>query len=422
MESDAIFANGDTHSDTAEDIQSKQSISDNGSAQIAQELKTIIANEIGIPPHASFSDLGVDSMLTLSIIDSFRSRTGQNIPANFFISYPTLASIQAFFEPKTQTTPQVPPLAQSKAGIATSVSSKAFQSTEKALPPRQVIQQSTSNTPPARCSITLLQLPVKANVNSPSLILLPDGAGSPAPYTVLPTLHPSFRVLGLSSPFLTNQSTYNLSLVEISTIFSNTIMHAAPTDPLVLGGLSIGGVFAHEVAKQLLEKGRTVRGLLLLDTPCPQTVPAITPSLLLPMIDVLQELGRFKRPGRKDAKLPPNAREHFLRNAIALERHHPSPPCAAARRIPCVAIWATRGALDSLDKAEVSKVEAALPGDSPGRDWLLKKRSMAGAQGWQDCFDDEVWCEMIDADHFSFFKEAHVSTALIAIPISSSSP
>ena len=67
-------------------------------------------------------------------------------------------------------------------------------------------------------------------------------------------------------------------------------MHAAPTDPLVLGGLSIGGVFAHEVAKQLLEKGRKVRGLLLLDTPCPQTVPAINPALLLRIIDVLQEL------------------------------------------------------------------------------------------------------------------------------------
>ena len=199
-------------------------------------------------------------------------------------------------------------------------------------------------------------------------------------------------------------------------------MHAAPTERLVLGGLSIGGVFAHEGAKQLLEKGRKIRGLLLLDTPCPQPVPAIKPGLLLPMIDVLQELGRFKRPGRKDAKLPSNAREHFLRNAIALERHHPSTPSAAARQIPCVAIWATRGALDSLDEAQVTKVEAALQGESPGRDWLLKKRSAVGPQGWQGCFDDEVRCETIDADHFSFFKEAHVSTALLAISISSSFP
>ena len=193
---------------------------------------------------------------------------------------------------------------------------------------------------------------IKANINSPSLILLPNGAGSLAPYTLLP--QPSIHLSvswGSAHLSLTNQSTYNLSLVETSTIFSDTILHAVPTERLVLGGLSIEGVFAHEVAKQLPEKGRKVRGLLLLNTPCPQTVPAIKPGLPLRIIDVLQELCRFKRAGRKDAKLPPNAREHFLRNAIVLERHHPSPPSAAARQIPCVAIWAARGALDSLDEA-----------------------------------------------------------------------
>ena len=187
-------------------------LSDNVSTQITQELKNINANEIGTPvtkleSHASLSDLGVASMLALSIIDSFRSRTGQNIPVNLFISFPTLASIQAFFEPKIQTASPLPFLAQSKTVTANSASSKAFQSTETALPSRQVIQQSMSNTPPARCSITLLQLAMKANVNSPSLIVLPNGAGSPALYTELPTLRPPFRVLGLSSPFLKNQST-----------------------------------------------------------------------------------------------------------------------------------------------------------------------------------------------------------------------
>ena len=59
--------------------------------------------------------------------------------------------------------------------------------------------------------------------------ILPDGAGVPASYTVLPTLHPSFRVLGLSSPIMTNQATYNLSLIEVTIIFFNTIMHAVPT-------------------------------------------------------------------------------------------------------------------------------------------------------------------------------------------------
>lgn len=395
--------------------QSKQPITGINSKPKAQELGKIIAEELGISiteiePHARLLDLGVDSMLTLSIIQSVRSLTGQIIPANFFIMYPTLAAIQAFFEPGTQSIAPTSALAKRKTAIKTPASTNAIPATKMAPSPRQVVQPQVTNMPPLRCSNTLLQLPVSVKGNSPSLILCPDGAGSPAPYTALPVLHPSFRVMGLSSPFLTNPSGYNLSLVEISTIFSDTIMQAAPTGALILGGISIGGVYAYETAKQLLEKGREIKGVLLLDSPCPQTFPAMKPDLLLQVLQVLEQLGTFKRPGRKDASLSPNMREHFFRNAIALEQYQPSPPSAAVRRIPCEAIWATRGVLDSFSGAEVAKVETMLPGESPARDWLLKKRSSVGPQGWQDFFE-EVRCQTIDADHFSFFKEAHVSMA-----------
>ena len=67
-------------------------------------------------------------------------------------------------------------------------------------------------------------------------------------------------------------------------------------------------------------------------------------------------------------------------------------------------------------------MEVALQGDSPGRDWLLKKRSSVGPRGWQNCFDEQVRCETIDADHFSFFRELHVSMALMDVSFSSPFP
>lgn len=345
--------------------QSKKSIDDSNPNQNTQKLTKIIADELGISvtelePNARLVDLGVDSMLTLSIIESVRSLTGQNIPTNFFVSYPTLADIRTFFEPVTQTPSKVPARAQKETAIGNPASSNTIQYEKSAPLPRQVSQPTTLSTPPSRCSTTLLQFPVEMTVNSPTLILFPDGAGSPATYTSFPILHPSFRVMALSSPFLTNPSTYNLSLVEVSTIFSNTIARAAPKGALILGGISIGGVYAHEVAKQLLEQGRETKGLLLLDSPCPQTFKAIKPDLLLQVLQVLESLGTFKRPGREDAKLPPNMREHFLRSAVAFEQHVPSPPSAAARSIPCEAIFATRGVLDSLSEADVVKVETVL--------------------------------------------------------------
>lgn len=383
--------------------QSKQSMNDSNPNQKTQKLAKIIADELGISvteldPNARLLHLGVDSMLTLSIIESVRSLSGQNIPADFFVSYPTLADIQTFFEPVTQPPAQTPARAQKDTAIGKPASSNAH----------QVSQPTTLKMPPFRCSITLLQFPVDVTVNSPALILLPDGSGSPASYTALPALHPSLRVMGLSSPFLTNPSAYDLSLVEVSTIFSNTITHAVPRGALILGGMSIGGVYAHEVAKQLLEQGREIKGVLLLDSPCPQGLTAIQPDMLLQVLEALESLGTFKRPGREDAKLSRNMREHYFRSAIAVQQHEHSPPSAEARRIPCEGIFAARGLVDSLSETDVVKVEAVLQGASPARDWLLKKRPSIGPQGWQDLFE-EVRCETIDANHFSFFKEAHVS-------------
>ncbi|KAM0800777.1 hypothetical protein BDR22DRAFT_821296 [Usnea florida] len=401
-----------SHTDNTGSAQSKQSINDFNPNQKTQRLTKIIADELGInvtelEPNARLEDLGVDSMLTLSIIESVRSLTGQNIPANFFVLYPTLADIQTFFEPVTQYPPQIPARAQRETAIGNPASRNAIQYEKPAPLRHEVSQPPTLKTPPSRCSTTLLQFPVDVTVNSPALILLPDGSGSPASYTALTALHPCLRVVGVSSPFLTNPSAYNVSLVEVSTIFSNTVMHAVPKGALILGGMSIGGVYAHEVAKQLLEQGREIKGVLLLDSPCPQGLAAIPPDMLLQVLEALESLGTFKRPGREDAKLPRNGREHYFRSAIALEQHEHSPPSAAARRIPCEGIFATRGFVDSLSEADVVKVEAVLQGASPARDWLLRKSPMIGPQGWQDLFE-EIRFETIDANHFSFFKEAHI--------------
>lgn len=381
----------------------------------AYELRKIIAEELEIQaseiePQTKLLDLGVDSMLTISIINAVRSSIGQSIPADFFISYPTLSDIEAFFETKAKAssltaTPAVP---QGRTEIKSSLHRKPSQSRNEKASTSQVAQRPTPKAPAIRCSTTFLQFPQNMTPNSPTLILLPDGTGSPAPYTALPTLHPALCVLGLTSPFLPNPSAYTIPLSEVASIFSSTITQAISAGPLILGGLSIGGVFAHEVAKQLLEHGREIKGLLFLDSPCPQTIPAIKPDLLLHILDALEQLGTFKRPGRPDPKLRPNVREHFVRNAVALEQHKPPLPSAAAREIPCEAVWATRGVLDSLSEAEGKKVEEAFQGESLARDWLLKRRETTGPQGWEEVFED-VRCQGIDANHFSLFKEEHVS-------------
>ena len=387
--------------------------------QKTDELRNVIAKELGvsandIEPHANLLDLGIDSMLTLSIVNSVRLKTGQNIPANFFILYPTFSDIQGFYQGVTRpTTPKSSVVQHPQMAIQRNPSSQPVEPAILASPPLEAVKSPLSSKRSPKCSATLLQFPSNLTVNSPTLILLPDGAGSPAPYTRLPTLHSALRIIGLTSPFLTNPVEYTISLPEISAIYSATIMDAAPIGALILGGVSIGGIYAYEVAKQLLEKGRGVTGILFLDSPCPQRVPAIEPNQLLEVLDVLDSLGTFQRSGRNDSKLASNAREHFIRTAMALEQYRPHPFNAAIKRLSCEAIWANRGILESLSKEHQAAIEASFRGTSLERDWLMKRMMTTGPQGWEDLFD-QVRCEEIDANHFSLFKGEHVGALLLA--------
>ena len=68
----------------------------------ASLFHTIVAEEIGvslpeISPNLDFSDLGVDSLLSLSIASVFTAKTGQKIDASFLQDYPTLAQVRSYF-------------------------------------------------------------------------------------------------------------------------------------------------------------------------------------------------------------------------------------------------------------------------------------------------------------------------------------
>ncbi|MFO7904615.1 MAG: thioesterase domain-containing protein [Pirellulaceae bacterium] len=59
-------------------------------------------------------------------------------------------------------------------------------------------------------------------------------------------------------------------LVAMASEYVEAIRSISPTGPYCLGGWSLGGVVAYEMAQQLLKQGDSVRMLLLLDTTIPQ--------------------------------------------------------------------------------------------------------------------------------------------------------
>ena len=381
------------------------------------ELKGIIAQELGvsvdeIDPHAQLSDLGLDSLLTIALLDQIREKTGKSLPVDFFVTYPTWTNIAAFIDAKAPIPMSISlpePLPQRPVKSSPPIQPKKPERLAKrSASPVKTVQSSELASPPTHCSTTLLHGANDSHSASASLVLFPDGTGSPAPYTSLPSLRPDLSIIGLSSPFIGNPSTYTLSLNEVATIYAATINRAVPTGVLILGGLSIGGIFAYETARQLLSQGREIKGLLLLDAPCPSTAQAIKPNTLVQILDLLGDMDVLKRPGSKDVRLPAHIREHFFRSATALDRHVPATPSDALRRLPCEAIWATCGVLDSLPDAEYMDTVARVDGKGPSTDWMLRKRTTAGPQGWEALLD-KVECHEIGTDHFRFCRQPHVS-------------
>jgi amino acid adenylation domain-containing protein len=104
----------------------------------------------------------------------------------------------------------------------------------------------------------------------------------------------TFKVFGLQAPALCEPGGPASSLTAMVTDYASRILAAQPTGPFRLGGWSMGGVVAFEIARRLEHAGARVALLALLDVPF--TVPdppAPPPAQLAAMFaaDAAQSLG-----------------------------------------------------------------------------------------------------------------------------------
>lgn len=68
-------------------------------------ILSIVAEEVGcelseITDETSFEELGVDSLLTISITSQVRTQANQTLPASIFVEFPTVGRLRAQFQPK----------------------------------------------------------------------------------------------------------------------------------------------------------------------------------------------------------------------------------------------------------------------------------------------------------------------------------
>lgn len=217
-----------------------------------------------IGPHDDFFELGGDSLLAVRVFERMQALTGVNLPLSTLLTGPTIAQQAAAFR-----------AAGAGAGEPAAASPVAAGSDDKWSP--LVPIQARGTRPP-------LFLVHAIGGNVLNYVPLARGLGADQPVYALQAI----GLDGITPPVA--------SLSTMAACYVAEIRRVQPHGPYYLGGGSMGGLIAYEMARQLREQGHPVGLLAMMDTYGPgcadvaAKVNAPSPARIL-----LAPLGRLRR-------------------------------------------------------------------------------------------------------------------------------
>ena len=362
--------------DLSEDSQSEAStelsdIEDDESDVLALIRRTL-AEEIGleiaeITDSLPFAEMGLDSLLSLTILGKLREEMDSDLPMDFFADNTCMLEVSASLGLK-------PKVAAAARNTAMELATKMEKVVAASIPPAS--------------SILLQGNPKTA---SKTLFLFPDGSGSATSYAPLPRVDPDVAVFGLNCPYMKNPQNMKCGIEDITPRYLDEVRRRQPTGPYYFGGWSAGGVCAFDAAQHLDRIGEKVIRLILIDSPYPIGLEKLPPRLY----DFFNSIGLF---GTGEKAPPAWLLPHFLAFVDSLDRYRAVPfPRGHAPQTHL--IWARDG---------VSKN----PGDPrPFMDdktpkemkWLVNNRTDFSSNGWDGLLAGRapVIETMDDANHFT---------------------
>ena len=387
VESDSTPASS-AGSDAGEDVKSSAPVE--GGASLARKL---VAEEMGvdvseITDDLDLTDIGMDSLMSLTILGSMREATGRDLPADFLTVNVTIKDIETALgmrpKPAAKVSTKSPQLAEVSRKLAS-------------LP-------DVSSLPPA----TSVLLQGNPKVASKKFFLVPDGSGSATSYISIPNISPDMAVYGLNCPFMKCPEKWNCGVEGVSRLYLQEIKRRQPQGPYIVGGWSAGGVMAYEVAQQLVNAGEKVENLVLIDAPCPVALDPL-PARLHIFFDQIGLLGTGKPGGTPSWLLP-----HFASAIQNLKDYDPTPmdPKIAP---PVLAIWCTDGVCPNPNDPRPPPGEGEDP--APMK-WLLNNRTDFADNGWAQLLPkDNFQYAVMGGNHFTMMKGDHVSYLLYSITL-----
>lgn len=347
-----------------------QATSADESTDLIETIRNIISAETGIAVsdismNTSFAELGIDSLLALTITGKLSEDLELDISSTLLAENESLGEVGAALGLKLEThAPKMTP--------------SVIKNELKTMDP---------NFAPHATSILLQGNPRAA---SKVLFLFPDGAGSATSYASLAKISPDIVVYGLNCPWMKIPESMTCTLEFLTEKYLIEIRRRQPRGPYYFGGWSAGGIVAYEAAQQLHRAGEKTGRLILIDSPNP--IGLENPPQR--MYDFFESLDFFGMNG----KAPPSwLRPHFNSFLTLLDNYKIQPFGGPPLRSHIVY------AKDGICKNPEDPRPEIRPDDPREMLWLLKDRTDFGGDGWASLVGKEnLEISVLDGvNHFS---------------------
>ena len=357
-------------------------------AGVFADIRSIIAGEMGmaieeIADTTDLSTIGMDSLMSLTIIGAIREKTSFTISPSLFVDNRSLEDIRKSLGLNSQS--------EARSG-------------QEALKLNEALLNEPSRYPPA----TSVLLQGNPRTATQKLFFFPDGSGSATSYVSIPPIQSrDLCVYGMNCPFMKDPASYTIGIPAVSRIYIQELLRRQSEGPYLLGGWSAGGVVALEVMRQLQAMNKAIPGknyrverLILLDAPCPISLEPL-PSRLHIFFNEIGLLGTGK-PSETPAWLLP----HFQSSINALTAYQPEILPIDPDAPKALLIWAPEGVCKSPSDPRPEPQDD----DPNSMKWLLENRTDFGCNGWERLLGEEnCTCVAIEGNHFTMMKEPNVS-------------
>lgn len=363
-----------------------------------QKSLEILGEALSLEPeefqdHETWKFLGLGDLLATATASDLTNETGIAISPSDFTKYETVGAFKEFLRSGGK-----PPQTPSQNGTTTT--NNTTNGTSTTLPSSEP-SDPWEGIPKPKVPLSVI-LQNKPTPTSTNIFLFPDGSGAGTSYGTLPPIGANICLIGLNSPFLRQAQNFTCSIERMARLWVDEVLRLQPEGPYVLGGWSAGGYYSYEVTKLLAARGKKVKQLILIDSPCRLEFEAL-PS------QVVDELTRKGLMGASGAKKAPDwLVQHFTSTVLSVDKYMPTPLGERAQVPEKVSfVWVREGLVKSVAESGLQ-----VDMDVKVTRFLLEPRPELKTVGWERLLPGaEFGFDYMTGNHFQITQSPHVSSA-----------